>query len=45
MKYIFPTAMLLGGIGCIIMGPAFAGVVLCCFSAVCFSELVEKDKE
>lgn len=45
MKYLFPTAMLLGGIGCIITGQAFAGVLLCFFGAVCFNEILEKDKE
>jgi hypothetical protein len=29
MKDMFPIAALLGGVACIIMGQAFAGIVLC----------------
>ena len=29
MKDMFPIAALLGGVACIIMGHAFAGVILC----------------
>ena len=45
MIYLFPTAMLLGGIYCIVTGQAFVGFLLCFFGAVCFNELVEKDKQ
>jgi hypothetical protein len=37
MKDMFPTAALLGGVYCIIMGHAFAGIVLC-IAAACVYE-------
>lgn len=43
MKYIFPTAMLLGGIYCIVSGQAVTGVMLCFFGALVFEKIVEKD--
>jgi len=33
MKDLFPVAALLGGVACIIMGQAFAGIVLCIVAA------------
>jgi hypothetical protein len=45
MIYLFPTAMLIGGIACIATGQAFAGVMLCFFGALLFEKVVEKDKE
>ncbi len=45
MIYLFPTAMLIGGMACIATGQALAGVILCFFGVLLFQEVVEKDKE
>jgi hypothetical protein len=44
MKDMFPIAALLGGVACIIMGQAFAGIVLC-IAAACVYEDDKGDRE
>lgn len=38
MKYIVPAIIIIGGIACIIMDQAFAGVVLCICGAVMYED-------